>query len=212
MQIKRFIFNPIQVNTFVVSDSTKECIIIDPACYTKEEEIELSNFIEQEKLIPTQILVTHGHFDHVLGLNYVVEKYNIPFKIHEKAAMWLNNIVDYSLMFGITTRPIVHKPEYIDENDKIVFGDNVLKISYIPGHSLCSLAFISFEKSVAFVGDVLFKGSIGRTDLPGGDYNTLLQSITEKLISIGEHLKIYPGHGGESSIGYELQTNPFLSD
>ncbi len=211
MKIQKFIFSPFAVNTYIVYDQTKECIIIDPACYTKDEETKLLSFIEEMNLKPIHLINTHCHLDHVFGNKAISEALNLLPQAH-KDEIENNETADLTASnygFDMNQPPKIHK--YIDENDTINFGNSQLTIRHIPGHTLGSLAFYNKDDNWIISGDVLFKDSIGRTDLPGGNFDTIRKSITTKLYTLPEETIVYPGHGASTSIGYEIRNNPFIT-
>lgn len=211
MKIKKFVFNLFQENTYVLYDESKECVIIDPGCYTQEEEKELENFILDNDLKPVALLNTHCHIDHILGNQFVSEKWKIGLQAHPLDLFLLENAYQSSSMFGLSNYK--HSPlpdKLLQENDTIKFGNSYLKVVFVPGHSPGHICFYSPEELFIISGDVLFQGSIGRTDLPGGDFHTLLNSITEKLFSLPEETKVYCGHGPSTVLAFEKEHNPFL--
>lgn len=213
MKVKVFEFNPIAVNTYVLYDHTKECVIVDPACFYEDEQRALIKFIKEKNLVVKHVLNTHLHFDHLFGVNFVEEQYGVKMKAH-KADKFLVDTMDEQLaMFGFTTNGKSYAPnigEYIDENDIIKFGNQKLSIFHIPGHSPGSIVFYNQEENIAVSGDVLFNGSIGRTDLPQGDHNLLIEGIKTKLLTLPSSTIIYPGHGPATTIKKEMRINPFL--
>ena len=210
MNIQKFTFNPFQENTYVIYHKNK-CIIIDPGCYTIEEEQILQDFIEKNKLEPVKILNTHAHIDHILGNQFVAEKWNIDIAMHKYDMPILENARNTAEMYGLTQYKTSPLPKYfLDEKDIIDFEGAKLNIFFTPGHSPGHICFYNKSSNILISGDVIFKNSIGRTDLPGGDYNTLMNSITEKILPINESLKIYPGHGPSTILKEEKETNPFL--
>ena len=211
MTIKKFTFNEFQENTYVIYDQTKECIIIDPGCNNKKEEEKLLNFIKNKKLKPKKLINTHCHIDHVFGNNFINKIFELELHIHEKEKENLDLAKKYSEMYGIEYTPYTQKLNFIKENEKIYFGNNVLEIIFTPGHSPGHISFVSNKKKIIISGDVLFKESIGRTDLPGGNYETLIQSIKTKILNYPEEYTIFPGHGPETQISYEKKYNPFLN-
>jgi len=209
--IKTFIFNDFQENTYILSNETRSCIIVDPGCYISSEQNELSDYIEINQLIPEAILNTHGHIDHVLGCKYIKEKYNIPFIAHKDELDLIKATLDYGLMFGIKADQPPLPDRFIDENENFVFGNTSLKIFHIPGHSPGSIALYSADDKMILTGDVLFRGSIGRTDLPGGNFNLLISGIKSKLLTLPGDTIAFPGHGPYTTINDELRNNPFLN-
>lgn len=206
-------FNPFQENTYVVYDETSECVIFDPGCYTQEEKDSLVQMIEEHGLNPVRLINTHCHLDHIFGNKFVAEKYNLPLEIHEGEVPVLEAALPSAAMFGLPLPQGPLSPEpgrFIEAGEEIPFGKTRLKVLFTPGHSPASLSFYCEEDDFVIAGDVLFLGSIGRTDLPGGDFNTLIQSIKTELFPLGDQVTVYPGHGPETNIGYEKQHNPFL--
>lgn len=209
INIKNFVFNPFAVNTYILSDETKECILIDPACYDEAEKKALVDYIEKNSLKPVKILNTHCHVDHVLGNSFVENKFNIITEIHKEGLPLLGNIKGYGLMFGLTVENITNPTTFIEENQFVKFGHSSIKAIYTPGHADGSLSFYSDEGFV-IVGDVLFQGSIGRSDLPSGNHELLINNIKNKLFVLPENTIVYCGHGPETTIGYEKENNPYF--
>ena len=211
MKIKSFTFNPFQENTYIIYNSKKECLIIDPGCYTNEEEKKLYDFIKNNKLNPIKIINTHCHIDHILGNQFVHKTWKIDLHIHINEIEQLNNSENIAKIYGLDEYKPSPKPtHFIRENQKIQLGSYNFKILFTPGHSPGHICLYNEVDNFIISGDVIFKNSIGRTDLPGGDYNTLMNSITEKILTINESLKIYPGHGPSTILKDEKETNPFL--
>jgi glyoxylase-like metal-dependent hydrolase (beta-lactamase superfamily II) len=210
LSIKKFTFNPFQENTYILYDETKECVIIDPGCYDANEKKMLSSFIEENALKPIFLLNTHCHIDHVLGNRYVFEQYQLKPRIHAKEAMLLDAAQGYGKMYGIlmegSPEPIID----LEEHDEIKFGITTLKILFTPGHSPGSVCFYSADDATIIAGDVLFKQSIGRTDLPGGSMEQLMDSIHTRLLVLDDNTEVHPGHGEKTTIGYERNNNPFI--
>jgi len=204
-------FNPFQENTYIVYDETKECIIFDPGMYTSEERKKFVEFIEQNELKPVRLINTHCHIDHVFGNNYVHQKYNLPLEIHKGELPVLEAVPMVCTMYGIPySDPSPMPASFIEEGDIIEFGNTKLEALFTPGHSPASLSFYCKEGGFVIAGDVLFHQSIGRTDLPGGDFATLIGSIKDKLFPLGDDVIAYPGHGPETKIGHEKANNSFL--
>lgn len=210
IQLTTFVFNAFSENTYIVWDETGECVIIDPGCYDPSEQLELSTFIASHGLKPVKLLNTHCHIDHVLGNGFVTETYKIPLYMHKDELFTYNAISQWTAMFGLESQTIPDHKIFITEQDSITFGNTELLIKFTPGHSIASVTFHHPGQKIAFVGDVLFRDSIGRTDLPGGNYATLISSIKEKLLCLDDATLIYSGHGPETTIGYERKHNSFL--
>jgi glyoxylase-like metal-dependent hydrolase (beta-lactamase superfamily II) len=211
IQIQGFTFNPFEENTYILYDETKECVIIDPGCYDANERQELVDFIKSEELKPVKLLNTHGHIDHVLGNSFVAKKYNIGLEIHKEDLEMLHSIPQVSHLYGLNAEESIEPSVFLNEGDIIKFGSSSLEILFIPGHSPGSVCFVSKEDKFIIGGDVLFHGSIGRTDLPGGDHEALLSNIREKLFVLGDDFIVFSGHGEQTSIGFEKKHNPFLA-
>lgn len=212
LKIKSFTFNPFEENTFVISNEESECIIIDPGCYTIPEKEELEKYITANGLKPLKILLTHAHIDHILGINFLTGKFNIPVQMSEIEIPLLKGASTYGQMWGIAVEPSPLPSLFVTEGEEISFGEIKLITIFTPGHSPGSFSFYHEESRSLFSGDVLFMQSIGRTDLPGGDYETLLSSIKNKLLILPDEITIYPGHGASTTIGDERKSNPFLRE
>jgi glyoxylase-like metal-dependent hydrolase (beta-lactamase superfamily II) len=211
MKIKSFTFNPFQENTFVVYDNTKECLIIDPGCYSENERTELRTFIMSEELKPVKLINTHCHIDHVLGNKFVSELWDLELYMHKEDLPVLENVKDISGFFGFENYERSPSPKhFLAQGDTLNFGDSSFDILFTPGHAPGHICLLSKKDGFIIAGDVLFNGSIGRTDLPGGDYNTLIKSIKTKLLPLDENTIVYCGHGPSTSIGKEKMNNPFL--
>ena len=208
--IQSFIFNPFEENTYVLFDESKKCIIVDPGCYTENEKKELEAFVVSNGLIPEKILLTHAHIDHILGNNFISGRFGIPIQMSYIEIPLLKGVSEYGRMWGIEAEPSPEPEISVSENDEIRFGNTILESIFTPGHSPGSFSFYHRAGKILISGDVLFMQSIGRTDLPGGDYETLLKSIQEKLMKLEDDVIIYPGHGPETTIGRERVHNPFL--
>ena len=211
MKVKQFTFNPAQENTYVAYDETRLCVIIDAGCFFPEEEKALSLFIEKENLKPVRLLNTHGHFDHLLGVNYVQKTYNLSYEGNVADNQWIEQLPARAKSFGFTDiAPVETMPKPLAGGDVITFGNSRLDVLHVPGHSAGSLVYYSEADKILFAGDVLFRGSIGRTDLPQGDYATLIRNIQQKLLTLPPETVVYTGHGEPTTIGWEKENNPFL--
>jgi len=210
MQVKIFTFNPFSENTLVLFDESKECIIVDPGNSNATEDAQLFDFINAEQLKPVGIYNTHCHIDHVLGINSLIAKYSIPFYCHQLELEGLRAVPNYAPMYGMQVSAIDEPTGLIDENSIIEFGNTKLELRFTPGHSMGSLCFISQADKVVIGGDVLFQGSIGRADLPGGNFTTLMESIVSQLLTLEDDMIVFPGHGPHTTIGSERVANPFI--
>lgn len=210
-KVKFFEFSPFSENTYVLYDDSKECIIIDPGCYDSREQKTLTGFIEDEGLRPVRLINTHCHIDHVFGNKYIAELYGLTLEVHRNELPVLAWLPQSAMMFGVKADPSPQPGHFIEEGDLVTFGNTTLETLLTPGHSPGSLTFYCRESGFIISGDVLFFGSIGRTDLPGGDYDTLIRSIQEKLLPLEDDVKVFSGHGQMTTIGFERRYNPFLS-
>ena len=211
MKINQFTFNAFQENTFILSDETKECIIIDPGCYEEKEKELLSDFIKSSNLKPIKLINTHCHIDHILGNKFVSEKWDIDLYVHKEEIAFLEKSEEIAKTYGFTQyRGSPSAKYFLKEGDILEFGNSKLNVLYTPGHSPGHISLSSIEKNLVIAGDVLFNGSIGRTDLPGGNYNTLINSIKTKLLCFQDKTQVFCGHGPSTTIGKERLSNPFL--
>ena len=213
MQVAIFQFALFGINTYLVFDpDTKECAVIDPGMSSKEEEEAIESFIADKGLKVTHIINTHLHIDHVTGIPFLHKRYGAPVLAHEGDKFLGSNIQQQARMFGLNL-PLdnIEISEYVEAGDKIKIGNGELEVISVPGHSKGSVALYDREGGFLISGDALFKGSIGRTDLPGGDYKELIDSIESRLLSLPDETVVLPGHGPASTIGEEKQSNPFLS-
>lgn len=211
IKIKTFVFNPFQENTYILSDETGECIIIDPGCYEPDEKETLSNYITENKLTCKMLVNTHCHIDHILGNAYVESLYKPAIAVHTEDAFLLTEANKYAQIFGFTVEQPPKPTLLLQENEVIKFGVSTLKVLHVPGHSPGSIALYSSDQNFVIVGDVLFKGSIGRTDLAKGDYDALRKSIFTKLMVLPPDTIVFPGHGPKTTIHEEALSNPFLA-
>ena len=211
MKIKSFAFNPFQENTFVVYDETKECIIIDPGCYTEKERTELRRFITSEELKPVKLINTHCHIDHVLGNKFVSELWDLELYMNKEDLPLLENAGNIGKMYGMEDYEGSPYPKhFLAQDDTLTFGESSFKILFTPGHAPGHICLYSKENNLLIAGDVLFQGSIGRTDLPGGDHSTLINSIITQLFPLSNETQVFCGHGPSTNLGYEKEHNPFL--
>ena len=212
LKIKVFTFSPIQENTYVLYNEKKECVIIDPGCYFEEEKEELQKYIDVNDLLPLMLLNTHCHLDHVFGNKFIADTYSLQLQLHAKEEGILQLAPASGLMFNMPFDNYTGELIFLKEGESIFLGEDELEIIHAPGHSPGSVCFYCRTQKFIIGGDVLFKGSIGRTDLPMGDHQTLLNSITQKLFGLPDDVTVYNGHGEETTIGYEKKYNPFVGE
>ena len=210
LKIKSFTFNPYQENTYLIFDDSKEAVIIDPGNYEAYENESISKFIDENKLQLKKIILTHCHLDHCLGNKYLNEKYGAELLIPFDERDLYKNVENIATLFGFANYSHLDENKYLKEKDKIEFGNIKLDVLFLPGHSPGHLAFNYKKENICFSGDVLFYNSIGRTDLPGGDHDTLINSIKNKLFLLNPNTIIYPGHGQKTILKNEMKDNPFL--
>jgi len=210
INLKQFTFNPYQENTYVLFDETKECAIIDPGMYEGFEQNELVDFIRNQGLKPVLLLNTHCHIDHVLGNKFVYDQWGLKPQFHAGELPLLYRVVSYAPQMGFRYE-ISPEPEvFLGETGKVSFGNSELELIFAPGHSPAHLCFYAKNENFLIGGDVLFFRSIGRTDLPGGNHQQLIESIKNNLFVLPDDCEVFPGHGPSTTIGYEKVNNPFL--
>lgn len=210
ISIKKFVFNTFSVNTFVVYDETGECILIDPGCHSDAEKAGLAAFIDQNGLKPTALVNTHFHVDHILGNHFVCNRYHLKPTGHRSGSMFWRTAREFGSVFNLEIDEVVPTAVFVEDGDLIRFGNSELEVRYTPGHADGSICLVSHSRKFVIAGDVLFYGSIGRTDLPTGDYDLLMKSIKNRLFVLSDDFTVYPGHGPETSIGFERKNNPFI--
>lgn len=210
-QIKVFTFNPVQENTYLLYNEQSECIIIDPGCYFDDEKDQLKSFINLNKLQPKLLLNTHCHLDHVFGNKFVSEEYKLTLKTHSLEKQVLELAPASGLMFNLPFDNYQGEVIYLEEGDVISLGDDQLEVIHAPGHSPGSICFYCAKQKFIIGGDVLFQNSIGRTDLPYGSHEDLIRNIKEKLFKLPGDVKVYSGHGPATTIGEEINGNPYLN-
>ncbi len=209
--VQTFTFNPFQENTYIVFDETKECIIIDPGCFHLNEQKVLVDYISSEGLKPVRLLNTHCHLDHIFGNQFIFDQYGLLPEIHEGELPILKSYPMVAERYGVlNAQPSPLPKRYIEKDEEIVFGASKMKALLAPGHSPASICFFFETEGFVIAGDVLFYESIGRTDLPGGDYDTLIASIRRELLPMKDEIVVFSGHGPQTIIGHERQNNPFL--
>jgi hydroxyacylglutathione hydrolase len=212
LHIKSFTFNPFQENTYLLYDDQGEAVLIDPGCHTAGEKLELEDFVVSNQLKLRHLLNTHCHIDHVLGNAWAKKRFGIPLWIHEKEKAVLKSVEVYAPNYGFQGYESSEADHFLVEGDKFKVGEEILKILFVPGHAPGHVVFYHEESKQVIAGDTLFRGSIGRTDLPGGNHQLLLERIKSQLFTLPDETIIYPGHGPETQIGFEKIYNPFVGE
>ncbi len=211
ISLKQFTFNPFAENTYIIHNDAKECLIIDPGCSNAYEIEQVTNYIEKNGLTPVRLLNTHCHVDHIPGNPIMAEKYNLGLEIHALEENVLAQAPNYGPMFGIEipSQPAVAR--FLKDGDVEAFGDNEFHVLHTPGHSPGSVCFYFPKAKIIVAGDVLFKGSVGRYDLPGSNGEDLFNSISKTLMALPDDVIVFSGHGPKTTIGEERKSNPFLN-
>ena len=210
LSIKTFAFNPFQENTYVVSDATRQCVIIDAGNYSAREDAALTEYLRENDLTPVMALNTHGHVDHLLGVGYAKRTFGVPFVLHGDDRFLVDSAVQHAALYGFDLAEAPAIDTDLGPMPEVAFGETVLRVIHTPGHTPGHVCFYAESEKILFTGDTLFKESIGRTDLPGGDYSWIMKSILERIVPLGGDVTFYPGHGASSTIGHELMYNPFV--
>lgn len=212
LSIQTFEFNPFQENTYVLYDETNEAVVIDAGCYDRDEQRDLSDFIANKKLTIKALVNTHSHIDHILGSYYVKDKYKVPLLIHRLDEQVLRAGKISAQVYGIPNFTEVSPDGYLEEGPgQLKFGNQSFDILFLPGHAPGHVGFYHPKQKMLLGGDVLFYRSIGRTDLPGGDYDVLIESIHKKIFTLPDDVVVYPGHGPTTTVGEEKVENPFCA-
>ncbi|MDR0729637.1 MAG: MBL fold metallo-hydrolase [Prevotellaceae bacterium] len=210
INVKTFYFNELRVCTYILWDETGECIIVDPGCESASEQQRLQRFIAGNALTPVLVVNTHAHFDHVLGNLFATQTYAIPSAVHEADTVLLARTTQQSALFGFQVAQPPTAGILLTEDEPVRFGHAQLQVLHTPGHTPGGICLYAADAGFVLSGDTLFAGSIGRTDLPGGHYDTLLHSIRTKLMTLPDVVNVLPGHGPATTIGEERRHNPFI--
>lgn len=211
IQIHSFCFGFFDENTYVLWDETMEAVVIDPGNSSTEEHLVLKNFIESKGLKLKRLLLTHAHIDHISGNSFVFDTWKLLPEVHENDLTYIERHKEISEMYNLPYEASPLPGNFLKEGEQIKFGKSTLEMIFTPGHSPGSITFYNKEQKFIIAGDVLFYGSIGRTDLPGGNYQDLIDSIKLNLFPLGDEVKVYNGHGQPTTIGFERMNNPFLT-
>ncbi|HNP20345.1 MAG TPA: MBL fold metallo-hydrolase [Fulvivirga sp.] len=211
IQVKSFTFNPFLENSYLLFDETKEGIIIDPGCYEKHEQNQLLKFVDDNKLKIVRLLNTHCHIDHVFGNYFIKNHFNVDLEVHPLDEATLKSVKLYAPNYGFQNYQEATVDKYLNEGDIIEFGNSQLDIMFVPGHAPGHVAFYNTNEKICIGGDVLFRESIGRTDLPGGDHDVLIASIHNKMFKLSDDTVVHCGHGPSTTIGHEKKYNPFCA-
>ena len=210
VKITSFVFNNFMVNTYLLYDETGECVVIDPACYEVREQNELSSFIRENGLKVVRSLNTHCHIDHVLGNEFIARTYGIRPEYHENSKPFFYTVQEIGASFGYTVAANPEPARFLADKETIEWGNSSMEVLFTPGHAEGSVCFYDRQDGFVVTGDVLFRDTIGRTDLPTGDFDQLMTSIKTRLFTLPAETVVYPGHGPETTIGYEIENNPFI--
>ncbi len=211
LKVEKFVFNDFNENTYLIWDEdSKEAIVVDPGCITKSEQIQFSEFVEKENLTLKYLVSTHCHLDHVFGNAFIKNRFSPEYLINEKESSLLDMLVEHAHKYGFEVEQSPLPDRFIDERTILKLGENSIKILFTPGHSPGEICLLLEKEKICITGDVLFKEGIGRTDLWGGDYFTLMDSIQDILFKLPEETIILPGHGDSSTIEHEKNNNPFF--
>lgn len=210
INIESFTFNPFQENTYIAYDESLECVIVDPGCYDDHEKDILESFITSKNLKPVALINTHCHLDHIFGNHFIAEKYKLTPIMHKLDLPMLNYAPEAARHYGVQLEKGSYELQFIEEGEQIHFGNSVFDVLFTPGHSPGHICLLNENEKILLSADVLFHLSIGRTDLPMGDHETLINSIKTKLLCLDKEVKVFPGHGPITYVGFEKTNNPFL--
>ena len=212
LQLNTFVFNPFGENTYILFDETKECVIVDPGCYTASEEKALFDFIDVNQLKPLMVINTHGHVDHIVGNNAVKRRYDLKVAAHPDTKADFTQAKRQAVWLGLQPSGDIDLPEHdLQDGEMIKVGESFFEVICTPGHARGSVSLYAPVEGWVLTGDALFCRSIGRTDLPGGDYDTLRESIRTRLFTLPDDTVVYSGHGEPTTIGEEKDFNPYVA-
>ncbi len=212
MNIKTFTLNPFGENTYLVWDATGECIVIDDGAYSAPEKRRLAEFIRENGLKPVMAVNTHGHVDHMLGVEGFKSEFGVPFALHPQDGFLVDSAATHGAIYGFEVGGIPAREIDLADGGAVRFGQSELKVIHTPGHTPGHVCLFDAADRKLFTGDTLFRESIGRTDLPGGDYSWIMRSILDKILPLGGDVEIFPGHGPASTLGHEALYNPFITE
>ncbi|MCB8964803.1 MAG: MBL fold metallo-hydrolase [Bacteroidales bacterium] len=212
MKIKQFVFNPFQENTYLLYDETGEAIIVDAGCHTSSETAEVKQFAEENNLTVKFLVNTHCHIDHVLGVNALRSAFGVESYAHREELPMLQTVPSQAQMFGFDIDTVPQIDKTLEDGDTIKFGNTTLQVIHTPGHTPGGICLYSTSNNIVLTGDTLFQGSIGRTDLGGGSFDSIINSITTRLLTLPDEVIALPGHGPATTIGKERVFNPYLKD
>jgi len=209
IKVHKLTFNPFQENTYILSDETNDAVIIDPGCYERQEQHYLLDYLTKNQLKPVKLLNTHCHIDHVLGNYFVAQQFKLGLEMHKDDLSTLHAIPNYAHLYGFEGYQMSPEPSnFLNDGDSVLFGNSALKVIFTPGHAPGHVVFYSDQDKFVINGDVLFQGSFGRVDLPGGNFTTLKKTILEKMFTLPDDTLVYTGHGPETTVGTEKKSNP----
>lgn len=212
MNIAKLTFNPFQENTYVLWDDSGEAVVIDAGNYTEKETEALRKFVEEKGLKPVMAVNTHGHVDHMLGVASIKDIYGIPFALHPEDRFLVDSAAVHGAMYGFKVERVPTVDIELADGGEVVFGNTKLQVIHTPGHTPGHVCLYEPQEKILFSGDTIFRESIGRTDLPGGNYGWIMRSIIDRLLPLGEEVAMYPGHGQSSTLGHEMLYNPFITE
>jgi len=212
IQIEKLVVNPFMLNTLLLYDESSECVVIDPGFSNQNERMRFKNFIAQAGLKPVKLINTHCHVDHILGNKFINNEFGLPLIAHVNETSNLQIADATASIYGLPKPDSPSIGIFLSDGDIIEFGHSKLKVLFTPGHTAGGISLYSEQDKIVIVGDLLFQGSIGRTDFPGGNYDTLIASVNDKIFTLPDDVKVFSGHGNETTVGYERQFNPFFND